>query len=150
MKTKVAEVWFNQEISALGWQIKEEPKLIKLTEQRIKHVKNGGIDCAKCDLNYLETLLIKVNEEKGSAQKRKDVFLMTYEPSNEIKPDKKGAELFIKNNAHKVKAAKVGEQFGYYEFLSTVAQLFGLPDRRDSIIDWYFRVLDYELDKIAS
>lgn len=148
MKTKVCKAWYDQEIRAFDWQIKEEPRLIALTEKRIENLKNGGVDSVGCDMNYLVDLLAKCNSEKGIAQKRKDVFIHEHEVDENIKPDKKGAELFIRTFAYKTRTAKSGEQFGYYDFLSTVAKLFGLRDRDDSVIDWYFGILDDELLKL--
>jgi hypothetical protein len=71
---------------------------------------------------------------------------MTYEPSAKIISDWKGAEQFIKNNAYKVRSAEIGDQFGYYDLLTTVGKLYGLRDREDYVIDRYFKILDSALN----
>lgn len=146
---KVHAGWYKQEIRALNYQINEEIVLIERTKKRIQNVKNGGKDLAGCDLEYLKKLLIRLEEERGTAKKQKEVFEMLHTPSEKIKTDKKGAEQFIKNNAYKVKGAEMYDQFNYYGFLTTVAKLYGLLDREDDVIDWYFNILDKELNRLA-
>lgn len=147
MKTLVNSIWYNQELKALDWQIKNEKQMIPRTQRRIDAVKAGKIDVANCSLDFLENLLEKVKSENGNAEIRKKAFILEYQPDDSIRPDWKGAEAFVKINLHKICGAKMGDQFEYYNLYSIVSQLYGLPPRSDSGIDRFFKILDSALNE---
>jgi len=146
MKTKVNKGWYNQELRALNWQIGQEPIMIERTQKRISKVEKGGIDPAGCDLDKLKEILLNFENELGSAQKRKDVFLEAYESDDTIKSDWNGAINFIKSHKKDIQKAKHGTEFEYFAVPSLIGRLYGLRDRDDAVIDKLYFYIDTTLN----
>lgn len=142
MKTKVAKGWFDQEIRAFNWQIRNEPKMITLTETRIKRVKLGLTDKAGCSLEQLQGFLTQFKSELGSASIRMNAFMQEFEPDPNLKSNWIAAKKFVENNIDLIKSAPHNTEFGYYNIHSMLGRLFGIRDRDDSAIYRMFVIID--------